>query len=207
MWKRFSEKRWKKFFTMRGGRGFPQVGWKRFYKDMEGNRISTERSSWKGGRRSGTWTGPKSLTPISANGRTSKKCRAQQVSGSTLGHSDFSMVQTPPVRIRLSVQKEEDEGWKQTKNSPASQYVQACPDTGASTNVLNAKEAKRMGLKMTKTKVKLENASGSDMKVIGECVLYAQATGGKAQRIWVIISPDLKDKMLLGSKTSGPAPF
>ena len=58
-----------------------------------------------------------------------------------------------------------------------------------------------MGLKMTKTKVKLENASGSDMKMIGECVLYAQATGGKAKRIWVIISPDLKDKMLLGWKS------
>ena len=110
------------------------------------------------------------------------------------------MVQTPPVKIRLSVQKEEDEGWK-TKNLPASQYVQACPDTGASTNILNDKEAKRMGLRMKKTKVKLENASGSDMKVIGKCVLYAQVQGGKSQRIRIIISPDLKDKMLLGWKS------
>ena len=117
--KGFLKKGWKRFFTMRGGRGFhfPQVGWKRFYKDMEGNRISTERSSWKGGRRSGTWTGPKSLPPISANGRTIKKCRAQQVSGSKLEHSDFSMVQTPPVMIRLSLQKEEDKGWKQNKKT------------------------------------------------------------------------------------------
>ena len=164
---------------MKGGRRFPQTGQKRFYKDMEGNRFSTEKSSWKGGSGSGTWTGPKSLTPISANGRASQRCKAQQVSESRPGHSDFSMVQTPPVRIKLSVQKEEDEGWKkQTKNSPASQNVKACPDTRALTNVLNDKEAKRMGLKITKTKVKLENASSSDMKVIGECVLYAQATGG-----------------------------
>ena len=76
-------------------------------------------------------------------------------------------------------------------NLPASQYVKACPDTGASTNILNKREAKRMGLTMKKTKVKLENAS---MRVIGESILYAQVEGGKAQRIRIIISPDLKDK-------------
>ena len=79
--------------------------------------------------------------------------------------------------------------------------MQACPDTGASCNVLNATEAKWMNIRLTKTKVTLENASGSKMKVNGECILYAKAPGGKAQRIRVIVSPDLRDKMLLGWKS------
>ena len=55
-----------------------------------------------------------------------------------------------------------------------------------------------MNLKLKKTKVTLQNASGSRMKVSGECIVYAAAPGGKTRRIRVIVSPDLRDKMLLG---------
>ena len=46
----FLKRGWKRFSTMRGGRGFqcPQVRWKRFYKDMEGNRFLTEKFTFAG---------------------------------------------------------------------------------------------------------------------------------------------------------------
>ena len=75
------------------------------------------------------------------------------------------------------------------------------PGHWASCNVLSEDEAKRMNLKLTRTKVTLENASGTKMKVKGECVVYAAAPGGRNKRIRVIVSPDLRDKMLLGKRS------
>ena len=103
---------------------------------------------------------------------------------------------TPPVTIKLSTDKEADEPWR-IRGSPAKRLIKSCPDTG----VLNEKEAKRMGLSLKKTEVKLDNASGNSMRVVGECVLFAQVEGGRAQRIRIIVSPDLKDTTLLGWKS------
>ena len=104
------------------------------------------------------------------------------------------MLPMPKTSLRISMKEEEANGLKSLPHRP----TMACPDTGASCNVLNEKEAKRVKLKLKKTKVTLLNASGASMKVTGECVIYAAAPEGKTKRIRVIVSPDLVDTMLLG---------
>ena len=74
----------------------------------------------------------------------------------------------------------------------------ACPDTGASCNVLSEREANRMHLKWKRSKVSLTNASGANMKVLGKAEVYCAAKNGGTKKICVIISSDLVDNMLLG---------
>ena len=78
---------------------------------------------------------------------------------------------------------------------------EACPDTGASCNIISEREAKRMRIKWQRSRVTLRNASGVKMKVSGEAKVYAALSNGKTRHIRVIVSPDLEDTMLLGWQT------
>ena len=74
----------------------------------------------------------------------------------------------------------------------------ACPDTGASCNVVSEREARRMSLRWTQSRGTLTNASNTRMRVTGEAEVYCAEENGKVKKIRVIISPDLADWMLLG---------
>ena len=79
-------------------------------------------------------------------------------------------------------------------------YLQclACPDTGASCNVVSEGEARKMSLRWTPSRVTLTSASNTRKRVTGEAEVYCAAENGKVKRIRVIISSDLADRMLLG---------
>ena len=59
------------------------------------------------------------------------------------------MLAMPPTYLKMSMKEEEVKGFETLPHSPC----KACPDTEASCNILNEKEAKRMNLKQKKTKV------------------------------------------------------
>ena len=119
-----------------------------------------------------------------------KQCKAEECEGHVCSSLD-SMIPTPTVQIKL-------------KNGPylrGAKMCEACPDTGASCNVLSEKEARRMHIKCQGSKVTLKNASGVAMRVVGETKVYAALRNGKTKHIRVIISPDLEDTMLIGWRT------
>ena len=113
--------------------------------------------------------------------------------------SSDSMLPTPTVEIKM-------------RNGPClrqAKICEACPDTGATANILAERAARRMGIRWRPSRVTLKNASGASMKVIGEAKVYAALKHGKTKMIRVIVSPDLEDEMLLGwrsQKTLGMLP-
>ena len=134
---------------------------KRTYFGKAGYKYTTEKSGWRGGRRRSRWSGPRGFRPLSGI----QRCRAQQVSGGRSGKSQ--MQGTPPVILKLTKDKEDTEV-KKRRGSHSRKLISCCPDTGASTNVVNEREARRMDLPVKKSDVKLENASGQAMKYRGK---------------------------------------
>ena len=102
-----------------------------------------------------------------------------------------SLRPTPRVSIKMAMTPS-----KLYKTLPYLPYL-ACPDTGASCNVVSEREARRMHLSWTKTRVSLTNASNTQMRAVGEAEVYCAAENGSIKKIRVIISPDLADRMLL----------
>ena len=83
------------------------------------------------------------------------------------------MLPTPTVEIKL-------------KNGPClrgAKVCEACPDTGATCNILSEKEARKMSIKWQASRLTLRNASGASMRVIGEAKVYAALKHGKTKQI------------------------
>ena len=135
------------------------------------------------------WRGPRSLAAHFANQFVGEEVEGEE------GHAcsavtGGSMISTPKAALKMSMGP--------SLRSLPYKPCQACPDTGASCNVLNELEARRMKLQLKRSKVSLTNASGGEMKVVGECEVYTAALNGRTRKIRVIVSPDLVDNMLLG---------
>ena len=119
-----------------------------------------------------------------------KQCTAEECEEHFCS-TDLKMAPTPTVDIKLA-------------NGPCLRNAatsEACPDTGASCNIISEKEARRMRLKWKQSRVTLRNASGAKMRVSGEATVYAALRNGKTKHIRVIVSPDLDDTMLIGWQT------
>ena len=101
-----------------------------------------------------------------------KQCTAEECEEHFCS-TDLKMAPTPTVDIKLA-------------NGPCLRNAatsEACPDTGASCNIISEKEARRMRLKWKQSRVTLRNASGAKMRVSGEATVYAALRNGKTKHI------------------------
>ena len=73
-----------------------------------------------------------------------------------------------------------------------------CPDSGCSCNLISEREARRLGLRWFPSKVVLKNASGTQMKVVGEMKIFVGIKRGRVRHLRFIVSPDLQDTVLIG---------
>ena len=96
---------------------------------------------------------------------------------------------TPTVEVKISP--------KAATNKRQGKNLKSVPDTGASISCMKLKVAKMLGIPYKPSKVRLKNASGKRMEVVGEALVFMSVRNGPVRRVRIIITPHLTDDLLI----------
>ena len=97
--------------------------------------------------------------------------------------------ETPTVNVKIST--------KAADNRRQGEDLESVPDTGASITCMKLSVAKRLRIKFKPSKVRLKNASGKRMEVVGEAKIFMSVKNGPVRRVRIIITTQLTDDLLI----------
>ena len=96
---------------------------------------------------------------------------------------------TPTINVKISS--------KAADNKRQGEETESVPDTGATITCMKLSVAKKLRIKYKPSKVRLKNASGKRMEVVGEAKVFMSVKNGPVRRIRVIITTKMTDDLLI----------